>query len=356
MKKIIPIIFSIFIISSLAGCSLFGNNPVSTNKQASNSPAITVVAKDTIAEYFPYTENKEYIFKGEGNEFASYNVFVDYINGPRAQIRLNDGGTEVVQVIENKNGELRLLYKKSECYFRENFLAKTYKNSEILLKEPIEKGTAWTLSNKTKRSITNINVDVKTSLGIYKAVEVTTFAKDGKTKDYYVKNMGLVKTVFIVEDGTITSTLDDIKSDRQFTQMINFYYPNINDGKLYYKVDTLKFNTNDTTKIVFENAFKTAPKSYVGKLIGSNTKINSLYLNKDNMVYVDFSKDLVIGMNAGSEYESMILKCITNTLGIYYGVDKVYITIDGEPYSSGHIAMSKGQFFTVNTNKNVEIK
>lgn len=356
MKKIIPLIFSIFLISSLTGCNPFGSNPNPTKTQVSNSPTVTVIPKDPISEYFPYAENKEYIFKGDGNEFASYTVFVDYINESRVQIRSNDGGTELVQVIENKDSALRLIYKKPECYFRENLLNKTNENPEILLKTPIEKGTTWTLANKTKRTITNIDVDVKTSLGTYKAVEVTTFSKGGDTLDYYAKNIGLVKTAFIVKDGEITSTLDEIKSYKQFSQMINFYYPNINDEKIYYKVDTVKFKTNDITKIVFENAFKTSPKSSLGKLIGKNTKINSLYLNKDNMVYVDFSKDLVRGMNAGSEYESMILKCITNTLGIYYGVDKVYITIEDEPYSSGHIMMSKGQSFRVNTNKNIEIK
>lgn len=65
------------------------------------------------------------------------------------------------------------------------------------------------------------------------------------------------------------------------------------------------------------------------------------------MVYLDFSKELVSEMNAGSAYETMILQCITNTIGIYYGVHKVYITIEGKSYESGHIAKKKGEFFTV---------
>jgi hypothetical protein len=61
-------------------------------------------------------------------------------------------------------------------------------------------------------------------------------------------------------------------------------------------------------------------------------------------------------MNAGAGYESMILQSIVNTLGGYYGVDQVYLTVEGEPYSSGHIAMKKGEFFKVNLNNSVEIK
>ena len=91
-------------------------------------------------------------------------------------------------------------------------------------------------------------------------------------------------------------------------------------------------------------------------MLGPNGKIKSLYLNKDNRVYVDFTKELTSEMNAGSGYEGEILQCITNTLGQYYGVDKVYITIEGSPYSSGHISMKKGEAFTVDYKNSVEIK
>ncbi|MCB2293692.1 GerMN domain-containing protein [Clostridium algoriphilum] len=73
--------------------------------------------------------------------------------------------------------------------------------------------------------------------------------------------------------------------------------------------------------------------------------IKSLYLNKDNMVYVDFSKEFTQEMNAGSGYESQILQCITNTLGDYYMVKKDYITVECKPYSSGHILMENDEAF-----------
>ena len=41
----------------------------------------------------------------------------------------------------------------------------------------------------------------------------------------------------------------------------------------------------------------------------------------------------------------MILRSAVNTFGHYYGVEKVYLTIENEPYSSGHITMNKGEFF-----------
>ena len=71
---------------------------------------------------------------------------------------------------------------------------------------------------------------------------------------------------------------------------MKFYFPNGNDSFNYITNKELSFNTNDVTREIFEKQFKEVPNSNVGKLMSPNTKINSLYLNEDNMVYVDFSK------------------------------------------------------------------
>jgi hypothetical protein len=45
----------------------------------------------------------------------------------------------------------------------------------------------------------------------------------------------------------------------------------------------------------------------------------------------------------------MILQCVANTFGGYCGVGKVILTIDGGLYESGHIALQKGEYLTVDT-------
>lgn len=40
----------------------------------------------------------------------------------------------------------------------------------------------------------------------------------------------------------------------------------------------------------------------------------------------------------------------------YPNVDKVYITIEDNPYVLGHIMMKKGEFFTVDFKNSVELK
>ena len=135
-------------------------------------------------------------------------------------------------------------------------------------------------------------------------------------------------------------------------QKIKFYFPNGNDSFNYITNKELSFNTNDVTREIFEKQFKEVPDSNVGKLLSANTRIKSLYLNEDNMVYVDFSKEFTKEMNAGSGYESQILQCIANTLGDYYMIQKVYITVEGQPYSSGHFQMKKGEAFIVDYKNN----
>ena len=356
MKKIFFVISLLIMVVMLNGCS--DQNDIKPPIKEPNPPQETKQPL-TIEDYFAYKENTYYAYEGEGNEYASYNVIVDYISGSRVQIRTNNGGTEMVRVIENKEGELTQLLARGECYFREdltNLIHSPSNQAEIVLKEPLEIGTSWVLPDGRNRSITNVEVDITTPLGSYKTLEVTTEGEDSKIQDYYAPNIGLVKSVFTSDGYVVTSSLSKLENDVPLIQTVQFYYPNINDFKIYSINNKLSFKTNDITRIKFEKAFKELPKrDDLYKLLGPNVKIKSLYLNKDNMVYVDFSKELVSEMNAGAGYEGMILQSITNTLGNYYGVDRVYLTVEDSPYESGHYMMKKGEFFTVDLKNIVEL-
>lgn len=349
MKKLILIISLLLSLVLTSSCA---NKNV--EKPKSTSPETK--AELHIQDYYAFKENTKYVYEGQGNEYASYYVFVDYKSEDRVQLRSNNGGTEMVKVLENKDGELRIIQSRGESYYRENLTQVPSSNVEILLKEPLALGTSWTLADSRKRSISNLEVDMTTPTGTYKTLEVTTEGKEGKTLDYYAPNIGLVKSVFTSNGLEVSSTLSKLETNVPFVQTVRFYYPNANVDKLYFVNRQLSFKTNDITKVSFENAFKDLPKDGLAKVLGPNVKIKSLFLNKDNRVYIDFTKELVSEMNAGSGYENLILQSITNTIGTYYNVDKVYITIEGNPYASGHIVMKKGEYFTVNYKNSVELK
>jgi hypothetical protein len=262
----------------------------------------------------------------------------------------------MVKVLEYEDGQLSVILSRGECEYRENLTDSIAESKDILLKEPLIKGTTWTTTDDRKRYISNVDVDVITPLGKYKSIEVTTEHEEGKTCDYYAPYIGLVKTIYTAKGLEVSSTLNQIKRNIPCIKEVRFYYPNIEDDKLYFVDKKISFYTNDITKILLEKSFKELPPKGLNKVLSPNVKIKSLYLNKDNIVYVDFTKELVEEMNAGSGYEGMILQCITNTLGHYYGAEKVYITIEGNPYGSGHIIMEKGETFTVDLRNSVELK
>jgi hypothetical protein len=370
MKKNFLFISVILVSVLLIGCGMKDNNNENTNDNASPSPipSVTLPAGNntentatnapvalTLKDYYPMLADTEYVYQGKGNEFAAYTRYTDFLDeeNNRIQTRTNNGGTETVRVIEIKDGKLSVIRTVNECYYRDNLLEEdaSEEEPEILLMEPLVKGTQWTLPDGRKRFISNTEVAVDTPTGSYKAIEVTTEETDSTTKDYYAPQAGLVKSIFGSGDSEISSTLSKMNSNTPFTQTIDIYYPD-SDEKIYTEPMTLTFHTGDATRLVLQEALQSEVKkdSYL-PLASINTKINSMYLGKDNIVYVDFSKELVSDMNAGAGYELLILQSITNTLGNYYGAQKVYITMEGKPYESGHILMKKGETFKVNMDK-----
>lgn len=313
------------------------------------------VSKYSIKDFYPFKENIKYIYEDKGKDSSTSSVYIDYLKGDTIQLRFTSNGTSKVKVLEYKNEELKIINSKSECNFREDLTAKHEENEEILLKEPLVKGSSWTLPDGRKRYISNTEVSITTPYGSLKALEVTTENNDSKDTDYYALNIGLVKTVYHLNGKELSSSISKLQENTTLQQNIKFYFPDVKNNKIFYSTRTISFKTNDITKMYIEKNFKDVPKE-LGKLLGQDAKIKSLYLGKDNIVYVDFSKELTAEMNAGSGYENMILQCIANTLGNYYNTDKVYITIENAPYSSGHIVMKKGETFSVNNKNCYEVK
>lgn len=307
-------------------------------------------AKETaggVQEYFPVLANTRYVYEGSGNEYASYDVFVLYAQGTRMQQRVDNGGTVMARVIEVQDGAARLLYTREEAYYRENFLQREANADEVLLMEPLRAGTKWTLSDGRERRIQSVSADVSTPLGDFVAVEVVTKSEDGATTAYYARGVGLVKTVFKYGDMEISSSLSAIEEDVPFIQTVRFYRPNLDGGNLDFADVPVRFYTNDITRIALAQAYKDVLSDQPSKVLSEHTKINSLYLNRDGMAYIDLSRDFVEEMNAGSGYEALILQSVANTIGRYYGVDRVLLTIDDALYESGHIALKKGEYLIV---------
>lgn len=347
MKKYILIFLLPFIL--LTSC----NKPNDIGKDKSENTKIETPAADknnnySIKNYFPFKENIRMKYEGKGNEFAEKSVYTDYIQGDRIQLRIVNPGTTSANVLEIKDGELRAIASQGEFYHRDNIIDTKNDNYEILLKEPLVKGTSWTLTSGSKRYISNVDKEIETPAGKFKAIEVTTEDTESKTFDYYVLNMGLVKTVFQSKGLEVITSLQKVEENVPVIQTVKFYYPNYNEDKIIFVNRTLRFNTNDDLKSILEKNFKEVPNKNINKVMSENVKINKVSVDsKTNTVKIDLTDNFVKEMNAGSGLEAAILRSITNTLGDYYNVDKVSITLGGKPYASGHIILKENETLKV---------
>ncbi len=335
--------------------------PAEAEEQAetpSEAPVIEEEAvKLTVDRLYPFETDTYRVYEGKGNEFAGYDVYVDFMQSDRIQLRENNGGTEIVRVLEKKGGMLKEVIFEPEIYYKENFLSKEPNTDRILIMEPIAAGTTWMNDNETN-TITAVDKEVVTPSGTYLAVEVTRVTKNEKDEytniDYYAEDMGLVKSLNIGTGYEVSSSLQKIEKNAVQNKVVNFYYPNAMDERIFLYRKEIQFTTNDIPRILLIEAYKELPKE-AAPVLTPNTKVNYLYLNQDGMVYVDLSKDFMNEMNAGAGYESLILQSLANTFGDYYGTSKVILTIDGETYESGHILLREFEPLEVNYDSIVDM-
>ncbi|MGB3161643.1 GerMN domain-containing protein [Carnobacterium sp.] len=388
MKKT-PLLFSLFILALfLSSCRFFKSEDQPVNESSMNQSQVTSNSKESssstemnssssvksslssealdetiteneLADFFPETANKQYVYVGEGNEYASYEVFTDYESKNRKQTRTNNGGTESVKVMALEENQLVVLINRGEIYTRENWLQQPLpennEEQEVLIKAPLKVGTSWNAIGDRKKSITAINVPIMTPVGMFETIEITTQGADDKEVNYYAPDIGLIKSIFSSDVYNVTSTLSEI-NEVPLIQTIRFYYPESDGVTMSFVDKKVAFKTNDRTRKKIEEAFKEIPNDKVGEVLPKNTEILSLYLNKDGNVYADFSKELISEMNAGAAFETVRIQSIVNTIGGYYYSNSVYLTVEGKPYSSGHIEMKKGEPFIVDTTNSHELQ
>ena len=99
MKKNICIILIIVTFYLLTGCSKDLPSKIKVPEKTDisetkdNSQTKDNNTKDTsdtakIGDYYPFEKNIKYMYVGDGNEYATYSIYVDYLRGNRQQIRV----------------------------------------------------------------------------------------------------------------------------------------------------------------------------------------------------------------------------------------------------------------------------
>lgn len=340
-KRIILSIILIFILG-IVGCkATVGSGDGDVQPTDNESPSI--------ADYYPFLENTILKYDGIGNEFAEQDIYFEFIEEDRAQIKIISPGTHVVKVLELKDKKLSEVYYEGEFYHIENLIG-TNKNTEnILLKEPLEIGNEWETPEGNIRRITDINKRIETPFKTIEALEVTTDFGDGKIqRQYYAKNIGFVASVYEDGDTTIKTLLSSIKEESTFEFDIDVFYPLNSDIETVCVKDKLNFHTNQNIEKLLEDFMKNPPSDKLLPVMPKSSMFNSIKLDKNSWILrVDLKEGFITDSNMGSALETEILKSMVNTLGRFYDVENVYISIDGKPYESGHFSLKEQESFKV---------
>ncbi|ABB15816.1 GerMN domain-containing protein [Carboxydothermus hydrogenoformans] len=300
----------------------------------------------TVTDYFPVKANWYWEYEGEGNEFAGGRVDTEFIEGNRVQLLQQNGGTDVAEVFEVSENGVKLIYAKEESYWRINHLDEAPSMEQYYLKAPLKVGTTWKTGDITW-SIESLSEKVKVPAGEFTCLKVVGKSKDNTIERYFANGVGLVKQRFIATGGaTIEDNLkkygDGEKDGNLPAKTLTLYYPSANVDKLLSEERTVRFKTGEEladklTSILKEEKYK---------VLGKDVKLLN-YVRTDQNLRLNFSRELISELNAGSAFEGLKIDSIVNTFGRAFGTEGVIINVEGKGYESGHFAFGKDEILKV---------
>lgn len=360
MMKWFTAFFSVLLLSS---CGFFQDNTENTDTE---EPIQEVPAKNIdnpnettdsginqdLTAWLPRLENVTYHYEGSGNEFAEYTKFPQFNQDAYYQTTSFNGGTALVEIYEYRDEEVVRVFEKGETYFRDNFADigtfKINQEEEILLKLPLEVGHSWE-SNDTTFEITSVDHEITVPAGTYKTIEVTaTIEEDIVIKRYYADGVGLVSDHYQDGDVVVESNLREIEEDTVETINLQVYVADDQAMGMDIIDATLELETNAPARVALEELFTGQNENFPEiNILPDGTDIQYLFLNDDRIVEVDVSEEFE-QMNAGSTGELFYIFNLVNTLSTYYGTTEVLLTVNGEPYTGGHMALSEGETLQFN--------
>lgn len=299
----------------------------------------------TASTYFPVLNDTRLFFQGEGNEYATFDIYVDFSEENRIQQRIDNGGTVIRRVLEIEEDEITEVFYAGEAYWRFDNLNQKSNTLKTLLKSPIEVGNKWAHENDVWSEITAIDMEINTPSGTYKGIEVTTEYEGSLVKHYYAEEVGLVKQVFESEGVEVRSELAQVLENTPFQESLRLYYPGFEQYEIFYIETQIPLRSNERLEEALTLAYQTIPSQDLGIVLGEGAKIKSIQFIESDTIQADLNSAFIEEMNAGAAYESMILQSMVNTLADYFQTQKVILTVEGKLYESGHFMLEEGTYF-----------
>ena len=139
-----------------------------------------------------------------------------------------------------------------------------------------------------------------------------------------IKNKNKIKNIEYIPE-------EEISEEQLRQTVINLYFLNNEKNNIQLeqrKIDS-KLLINNPYDILINLLIEGPNENNLFELIPENTKLLNTKL-KDNILYINFSKEFIQDENLGKQYEELILKSIVNTVTELNEVDGVVILIEGE--------------------------
>ncbi len=346
-KKSLLVLLVVLISTVLISCK----NRIETGGE---SPLKLKEASPTIAEYFPFTENRIFSYEGIGNEFAGQEVYFEYIEGNKAQFKIINSGTEVIKILEYDGESLKEKHIEGEAYYVTNRLddLKKSEDENIILKEPLTVGSKWEAKPGIESRIKSLDKTLDLPYGkLEDVLEVETSLGGGRMqRDYYVKNLGHVAAVY--KDGDFEAkTLLSSVVDQEFSSQVRFYYPIKGEKYMASEDRIINYTTNSDFKEHIIEGLKDPADLRLNSALSGDVILKKMDIDRKNdAIVLDFNKELVSSLEVFGDLEGVYLKSIANTFADYYKVSKVFIRVNGRSYKSKNIDLVEGTYLLFDSN------
>lgn len=285
--------------------------------------------------YFPVFKDTVWYYKGD-IYLQDTRLWVDFIRDKAFQMHFKDGQTEWIKIyIEEEDAIYEVATIEDVIHKQDYTNVRQYKN--VVLKLPIEKGATWVQSDGVAKTIANTNVKIKTPLGHFNAIEVVTKGPDFTMTEYYSEKLGCIKKVYSDGKKEECKELINYESNKAVKHNITLYLGNKETGKLEAVQQEITIRTNEEPKHFLTDLLsKSIEENYIIPLL-TGTMIEAIYIDKDE-------NRLIVDMNAAYGFidyetgtEKLAVMSLVNTIGYYYGVGEVVLTVEGSSSQATYI-------------------
>jgi len=165
---------------------------------------------ESLLGFYPLKEGNIWEYEGEGMGYASFVQRVAFSSGSRHQVTVDNGGSVMANVLEERKDAIVNIYKSGEIGSDENILGRASNVNIILLQLPLREGNFW-ISEENHYEIIDTDIDITVPAGKFEdciAVKATFKDQTSNIIYYYKQGIGMVQSEFRTDAGDlITSKL-----------------------------------------------------------------------------------------------------------------------------------------------------